>query len=131
MWADACHSFFVDQSPRRGFRRRCFIRGENTVLTLFNRLEEIFKASGEMWCGGGQVVNAYSLISADPGKTAEVFRKVKELAGIKRVEAVAGPYDIVARIEVDSLEKLTKTIFGDIRSIPGVTNTTTLIVVEL
>ncbi len=77
------------------------------------------------------MVNAYSLISAEPGKTADVFRKLKAIEGVKKAEAVAGPYDIVARIEVDSLEKLTKAIFGDIRSIPGVTNTTTLIVVEL
>jgi len=77
------------------------------------------------------MVNAYSLISAEPGKTAEVFKRVKTLEGVKKAEAVAGPYDMVARIEVDSLEKLTKAIFGDIRSIPGVTNTTTLIVVEL
>lgn len=77
------------------------------------------------------MVNAYSLISAEPGKTAEVFRKVKAIDGVKKAEAVAGPYDIVAQIEVESLEKLTKAVFGDIRGIPGVTNTTTLIVVEL
>ena len=77
------------------------------------------------------MVNAYSLISAEPGKTTEVFRKVKTVDGVKLAEAVAGPYDIVARIEVDSLEKLTKAVFGDIRGIPSVTNTTTLIVVEL
>ncbi|MCD6248563.1 MAG: Lrp/AsnC ligand binding domain-containing protein [Hadesarchaea archaeon] len=77
------------------------------------------------------MVKAYSLISAEPGRTSEVFAAVKKIEGIKSVEAVAGPYDIVARIEVDSLEKLTKAIFGDIRSIPGVTNTTTLIVVEI
>ncbi|MFN4133653.1 MAG: Lrp/AsnC family transcriptional regulator [Candidatus Hadarchaeales archaeon] len=77
------------------------------------------------------MVKAYSLISAEPGKTAEVFAKVKAVEGVKSAEAVAGPYDIVARIEVGSLEKLTKTVFGEIRGIPGVTNTTTLIVVEL
>ncbi len=77
------------------------------------------------------MVKAYSLISAEPGKTAEVFERVKQIEGVKLAEAVAGPYDIVARIEVDSLEKLTKTVFGEIRGIPGVTNTTTLIVVEL
>ncbi len=77
------------------------------------------------------MVNAYSLISAEPGKTAEVFRRIKAIEGIKEAETVAGPYDIVARIEVDSLEKLTKIIFGDIRATPGVTNTTTLIVVGL
>ncbi|MGQ9788909.1 MAG: Lrp/AsnC family transcriptional regulator [Candidatus Hadarchaeaceae archaeon] len=77
------------------------------------------------------MVSAYSLISAEPGKTAEVFKKVKLIEGVKKAEAVAGPYDIVAKIEVDSLEKLTRAIFGDIRGISGVTNTTTLIVVEL
>jgi len=77
------------------------------------------------------MVNAYSLISAEPGKTSDVFKKVKAIDGVKQAECVAGPYDIIARIEVDSLEKLTKVVFGDIRSILGVTNTTTLIVVEL
>ena len=77
------------------------------------------------------MVNAYSLIAAEPGKTSDVFKKVKAIDGVKRAECVAGPYDIIARIEVDSLEKLTKVVFGDIRSILGVTNTTTLIVVEL
>jgi DNA-binding Lrp family transcriptional regulator len=77
------------------------------------------------------MVSAYSLISVEPGKTAEAFRKVKEIEGVKKVECVAGPYDIVARIEVDALEKLTKAIFSDIRGVSGVTNTTTLIVVEV
>jgi DNA-binding Lrp family transcriptional regulator len=77
------------------------------------------------------MVKAYSLISAEPGKTSEVFAKITAIEGVKATEAVAGPYDIVARIEVGSLEKLTKTVFGDIRGIQGVTNTTTLIVVEL
>jgi DNA-binding Lrp family transcriptional regulator len=77
------------------------------------------------------MVNAYSLVSAEPGKTSEVFGAIKNIEGVKSAEAVAGPYDIIARIEVDSLEKLTKAVFGDIRGISGVTNTTTLIVVEL
>jgi len=77
------------------------------------------------------VINAYSLISVEPGKTAEVFKKIKKIEGVKSAECVAGPYDVVAHIEVDTLEKLTKAVFGDIRNIPGVTNTTTLIVVEI
>lgn len=77
------------------------------------------------------MVNAYSLISAEPGMTSQVFEKVSEMEGVQSAETVAGPYDVVARIEVDSLEKLTGTIFGKIRGVEGVTNTTTLIVVEL
>lgn len=77
------------------------------------------------------MVNAYSLISTEPGMTSEIFKEARDLEGVKSVEAVAGPYDIVARIEVDSLEKLTGTVFGSIRGIGGVTSTTTLIVVEI
>lgn len=76
------------------------------------------------------MVNAYSLISSEPGMTSKIFGKVKEIEGVQSVEAVAGPYDIVARIEVDSLEKLTGTVFGNIRGVDGVTSTTTLIVLE-
>lgn len=77
------------------------------------------------------MVSAYGLISTEPGKTAEVFRRVKSIEGVKKAECVAGSYDIVARVEVDSPEKLTKVVFGDIRGIAGVTSTVMLIVTEL
>lgn len=77
------------------------------------------------------MVRAYSLISVEPGRSTEIFKKVKGIEGVKVAETVAGPYDIIAKIEVDSLEKLTNVVFKGIRSIPGVTNTTTLIVLEL
>ena len=77
------------------------------------------------------MVSAYGLISTEPGRTAEVFQRVKGIGGVKRAERVAGTYDIVARVEVGSPEELTKVVFGDIRSIAGVANTVTLIVTEL
>ncbi len=76
------------------------------------------------------MVDAYSLISIEPGEVSKIFEKVKDVRGVQSAEAVAGPYDIVARIEVPSLEDLTGTVFNKIREIDGVTNTTTLIVVE-
>ncbi len=63
--------------------------------------------------------------------TTEIFDEVKDIEGVQSVEAVAGPYDLIANIKVDSLEKLTGTVFGNIRGIDGVTSTTTLIVVDL
>ena len=74
------------------------------------------------------MVNAYCLISTAPGKTMEVLRKVKTIDAVKLADSVAGDYDIVTRIEIDSLAELSKTVFGDIRTIPYVTNTKTLIV---
>lgn len=77
------------------------------------------------------MVKAYSLISSEPGRASDIFDKVEKIEGVQSVEAVAGPYDLIANIEVDSLEKLTGTVFGNIRGVDGVTNTTTLIVVDL
>ena len=77
------------------------------------------------------MVKAYSLISCDPGMTSEIFDEVKEIEGVQSVEAVAGPYDMIANIEAKSLEKLTGTVFGNIRGVDGVTSTTTLIVVDI
>lgn len=77
------------------------------------------------------MISAYGLISTEPSRTAEVFQRVKGMGGVKKAECVVGAYDIVARIEVDSPEELTKMFFGDIRSIAGVANTVMLIVTEL
>ena len=74
------------------------------------------------------MVNAYCLVSTAPGKTMDVLRKVKTIDAVKLADSVAGDYDIVTRIEVDSLAELSRTIFGDIRTIPCVTDTKTLIV---
>ena len=74
---------------------------------------------------------AYGLICTEPGKTAKVFQRVKSIEGVKKAECVTGSYDIIAHVEADSLEKLTKAVFGDIRSIAGVMSTTTLIVTPI
>ena len=74
------------------------------------------------------MVNAYCLISAAPGKTMEVLQKVKAIDEVKLADSVAGEYDIVTRVEADSLERLSKIVFGEIRVMPGVMATMTLIV---
>lgn len=77
------------------------------------------------------MVDAYILISTEPGTAREIFEKVKVLKSVKTVEAVTGSYDLVAKIEADSLETLTETVFSKIRGLSGVTSTSTLTVVEI
>ncbi len=77
------------------------------------------------------MIKAYCLVLVEPGKTSEVVKTLKSTPGIKSVEAVAGPYDLVVRAEVDSLEELSKIVFGKVRTTKGVTSTTTLIVIEV
>lgn len=77
------------------------------------------------------MVDAYCLISTDPGKSSDIFEEVEDLEGVVSVEAVTGSYDLVARIETESFELLTETVFSKIRGIDGVTSTSTLTVVDL
>jgi len=77
------------------------------------------------------MVSAYVLVSTEPGEIAEVLQGIRGIGGVKEAECVTGAYDIVARVEAGSPEKLTRAIFGDIRSMSGVAATTALIVTEL
>ena len=74
------------------------------------------------------MVNAYCLISTAPGMTMEILQKVKAIDAIKLSDSVAGEFDIVTRIEVGSLKELSRIVFGEIRVMPGVMSTMTLIV---
>ncbi len=74
------------------------------------------------------MVNAYCLISTAPGKTMEILQKVKAIDAIKLADSVAGEFDIVTQIEVGSLKELSRIVFGEIRVMPGVMSTMTLIV---
>jgi len=74
------------------------------------------------------MVTAYCLISTAPGKTMEILQKVKEIDAVKLADSVAGEFDIVTRIEVGSLKELSRIVFGEIRVIPGIMATMTLIV---
>lgn len=77
------------------------------------------------------MVSAYCLISTEPGRASEIYKKVGSLDGVNSIEAVTGAHDLVARVEVDSMEKLTEIVFSKIRGINGVTDTSTLTVVDL
>ena len=76
------------------------------------------------------MVEAYILISTEPGTAQEIFENVKEVKNVKTIEAVTGSYDLVAKIEADSLESLTEIVFSKIRGLSGVTSTSTLTVVD-
>ena len=69
---------------------------------------------------------AYILLLVDIGKEYSVAEKVKQLNGVSEVRVVYGEYDIVVRVEVDSLKKLDKVVTS-IRSIPHIIKSITLV----
>ena len=76
-------------------------------------------------------VSAYVLIQTEVGKAAGVATLLREIAGVVVADDVTGPYDVIARVEADSIDELGRLVVTDVQSIEGLTRTLTCPVVNL
>jgi len=77
------------------------------------------------------MITAYVLLRIKPGMDRNVLRNVKKLAQVKAVETVYGEYDMLFKVEIETLETLDSFIFDTVRTIIGVDGSTTLISMEV
>ena len=77
------------------------------------------------------MVQAYILIQTEVGKAREVAAAIHDLAGVVRVDAVTGPYDVVVLAEAHGVDELGAMIVGKLQLVPGITRTITCSVVHL
>lgn len=73
------------------------------------------------------MVTSYTLARVEPAKDRDVYDLVKQLPGVKDVITTYGEYDLIIKVEVDSLDSLDDFVFNKLRVIEGVELTTTLI----
>ena len=73
---------------------------------------------------------AFVLVNAEIGSEDDVLEELKGTKGVVGAWIVYGVYDIVAKIEADSMEKLKEVITTNIRGLENVRSTLTMIVVE-
>jgi DNA-binding Lrp family transcriptional regulator len=73
------------------------------------------------------MISAYILIHIRPGNTDKIITQLRKIENIVKVSVVAGEFDIVARVQVKSLEKLLK-VTDKIQMIKGVNKTTTQVI---
>lgn len=66
---------------------------------------------------------AFVLIETTVGKTKEVLAALQKIEGIKSVDAVTGPYDIIVVVEQGDLDAVGKLVATKIHSIGGVNRT--------
>jgi DNA-binding Lrp family transcriptional regulator len=71
-------------------------------------------------------VKAYFVATVKRGAEHEVAERIRKMKEVTEVLVTYGLWDIVARIEAESLEHLDK-IITDIRKIPEIEQTNTLI----
>jgi DNA-binding Lrp family transcriptional regulator len=77
------------------------------------------------------VVQAYILIQTEVGKARDVAAAIRDIAGVVRVDAVTGPYDVVVLTEASTVDDLGKMIVSKIQLVPGITRTLTCSVIHL
>ena len=72
-------------------------------------------------------LRAYVLIQTLPGRLEGVACALRRIPTVLSVDSVAGPYDIVALVEVSEIREFSHLVAGSIGGLRGVTRTTTLI----
>lgn len=77
------------------------------------------------------MVQAYILIQTEVGKSPAVAAAVAQLDGVAEAAEVTGPYDVIARLEAESIEALGKLVLARIQEVPSITRTTTCTVVHI
>jgi len=77
------------------------------------------------------MVAAYVLIQTDVGRATEVAATLAGLAGVTVAAPVAGPYDVIAKIEADSVDTLGTLVVSKVQAVEGITRTLTCPIVNL
>jgi len=75
------------------------------------------------------LATAFVLINAEIGAENEVLKDLKAIQEVKEAHMVYGVYDIIARVETETMQELKDTISWKIRRLDKVRSTLTMIVV--
>jgi len=73
---------------------------------------------------------AFVLIETGVGRTNEVITILDQLEGVKSVDIVTGPYDIIAIIEGKDLNEIGELVTGKIHPIAGISRTVTCLAIR-
>ena len=74
-------------------------------------------------------VRSYIFIECNVGSTKEVMEGLKRFKGIKSVETVTGPYDIIAILELESLQEIGDLVTQNVQKVNGISRTVTCVAV--
>jgi len=73
---------------------------------------------------------AFVLINTETGFMDDVLKELSRIEGVKEAYSVYGVYDIVAKVESETMDGLKDIVTWKIRRISNVRTTLTMIVIE-
>ena len=72
----------------------------------------------------------YVLINVELGFEEKVLKEIRSIPNVEECHRVYGVYDMIAKVEADSLDELKQNTTSKIRRVEGVRSTLTTIVIE-
>jgi len=73
---------------------------------------------------------AFVFMNIDAGGEQEVLKELQNIQNVKEAHLVYGVYDLVARIEAETMDKLKEIVTWKVRRLDKVRSTLTTIVME-
>jgi len=79
---------------------------------------------------GVSMIQAYVLINLSSTEAKRVVKDIRNAGGVKQAHLVTGLHDVVAFVEAEDLYGIRDIITDNILTIPGVSKTITMLVVD-
>ena len=76
-------------------------------------------------------ISAFVLIDVTGNHTKSAYKTLTRIQGVKALYAVTGPHDMIAHIEAETIEELNDIVLSKIRSVDGITKTSTAMILNL
>jgi DNA-binding Lrp family transcriptional regulator len=73
------------------------------------------------------MITSYTLARVNPAQDKEVYNKVRKFSEVQEVILTYGEYDLIIKVQSESLNDLDHFIFNKLRTTDGVAATTTLL----
>ena len=74
------------------------------------------------------MISALVLVNTDIGEENKVLERVKTVAGVEEAHVLSGIYDLLIKIDANSVENLKDIISLNLGKQPGITNLKTLMI---
>lgn len=74
-------------------------------------------------------IKAYVLMNLATDNLSATLKGLKNVPGVKNVDAIIGPYDAIALIEAPHMDDIGKIVVENMLKVPGVTKTLTCVTV--
>ncbi len=74
---------------------------------------------------------SFVLIEAEVGKARDVTTAIRKVSGVRSVDQVTGPYDIIVVLEGQDLNAVGDLLHSKIHPIPGIIRTVTCLAISV